>query len=815
MKLIKLTFYVALILITDSLFNELLAQCPPGSVYVYNQNQVDAFLANYPDCEEINGSLIISFQNSPEITDLTPFQKVKRVNGDLQAAELNSLTSLYGLQNVEYVQKNLRLFQIPGITAITEFKSLKTVGQSVSILNMANLISVDSFNALTHIGANLNITRSPKLQTVRGFEKLESVKSGISFELDPELLRIPTFPSLKHVGLSITLIDAPKFQGGNIFPALTGSISSLQINLNTTGATSFSGFHHLDSIRTNMTINLPKGLLDNAFQNLTYIGGNAEITTDNTHFSFATKLRKVRGYLSIKDCQYLKSIGSFDENLMVDDYLALWNNHALGICDVPFICRHLEAGHDLSIVGGLSTCSSVLAIDCLYEGVSGVFYYDQNQDGLWNNDEPTVPNMKVEVPESGAEFLTNMDGKYFFNAVDGNNYTVNALVSTDWQLTSEASYSITFQANNPQNRFYHFGVYPTRDTSAIDLQVFGSEYRCSRYGKLDVKVENQGTYATDGILTIDFDEVLLFAFSIPAPDTVDNLNHTASWNLGSILPSSVFKVQAYFKNPAALISADSIYFTINATVGDSVFHQQYARLFSCTAIQTDRKFVSPDDGSIDNIISKGEELIYTVEIQNDTFEEVRDVIIHDTLSPFLDIRTFRILDQSHPVYIEITGSAIKFIFDDVFMQDTAFSSNLSHAFVTYAVKPLIDVVEESVIENIGYISFDDVPWETTNTVLSTIEGVNGIEDLAGHRRALIYPNPNTGDFVLYLNGFDAFHPLVIRISNLQGQVLEEIPFEDNLAEKFSIQRDLNPGMYILSVIDLKDQSKSIAKFLVH
>ncbi|MEO6132880.1 MAG: SdrD B-like domain-containing protein [Saprospiraceae bacterium] len=808
-------FYVALILIINLLTNELLAQCPPGSIYVYNQNQVNAFLANYPNCEEINGSLIISFQTSPEITDLTPFRNIKRVNGDLQAAELNSLTSLYGLHNVEYVQKSLRLNQIPGLTAITEMHSLIEVGEFILILNMANVIRIDSFNALTRIGKSLNITRSPKLQIVSSFEKLESVNSGISFQLDPELLRIPTFTSLKHVGLSISIIDAPKFKGGNIFPALTGSISSLELNLNTAGTVSFSGFHHLDSIRSNMIINLPKGLVDNAFQNLTYIGGNAEITTDNTYFSFATRLRHVGGYLSIKDCNYLKSLGSFDENLMVDDYIALWNNNALGICNVPFICRSREAGIDLSIVGGLSSCSSILAIDCSYEGVSGIFYFDQNQDGIWNNNETGVPNMKVEVPQTGAEFVSNMEGNYFFNAVDGNSYTVNAIVPAGWQLTSQPSYTISFEDNNPQNRFYHFGVYPTKDTSAIDLQVFGSEYRCSGYGTLDVKVENQGTDAADGALTIDFDEELLFAFSIPAPDTVDQLNHTVSWNVGSLSPAEVYKIQAYFKNPPSLSNADSIYFTIDAAVGDSVYHQQYARLFSCAAIETDRKYVSPDDGTTDNIISKDEELIYTVEIQNNTIEEVRDAIIYDTLSPFLDMSTFRILDQSHPVRIEMEGRAIKFIFDEVFLLDTAFSSNLSHAFVTYGVHPLIDVAKGSVIENTGYIYFDQVPGVITNTVINTIEGVNGVYDLADHKRALIYPNPGTGDFVVYLQGFNASHHLIIQIANLQGQVIEEIPFEDNIADKLSIHKNLNPGMYILAVIDLKDHSRSIAKFLVH
>ncbi|CAG5017736.1 hypothetical protein DYBT9275_05836 [Dyadobacter sp. CECT 9275] len=70
-----------------------LAQCPTGDQSFYNQTDVNDFLADYPDCEELPGRVLIEGSG---ITNLNGFKNLTYIDGVLRIAEtgLGDLTGL-------------------------------------------------------------------------------------------------------------------------------------------------------------------------------------------------------------------------------------------------------------------------------------------------------------------------------------------------------------------------------------------------------------------------------------------------------------------------------------------------------------------------------------------------------------------------------------------------------------------------------------------------------------------------------------------------------------------------------------------------
>ena len=61
----------------------LLAQCPPGNIEFIEQEELDIFLIEFPNCEEINGDLTINSgsDQSAAITNLNGLNNISSIAG--------------------------------------------------------------------------------------------------------------------------------------------------------------------------------------------------------------------------------------------------------------------------------------------------------------------------------------------------------------------------------------------------------------------------------------------------------------------------------------------------------------------------------------------------------------------------------------------------------------------------------------------------------------------------------------------------------------------------------------------------------------
>ncbi len=117
-------------------------------------------------------------------------------------------------------------------------------------------------------------------------------------------------------------------------------------------------------------------------------------------------------------------------------------------------------------------------------------------------------------------------------------------------------------------------------------------------------------------------------------------------------------------------------------------------------------------------------LNYTIHFQNTGNDTAYKVIILDSLSEKLDLKTLMIGGASAPFTVKFTGGeipVINFIFDKINLVDSLTDEKKSHGFVSYSIMPYDTVSNGTVIKNVADIYFDYNPKIRTNTTIQTID----------------------------------------------------------------------------------------------
>jgi len=149
--------------ICDTLANP----CPPGNVTFLTQAEVNAFVAQYPNCTEINGLLTI---NGGNINNLSGLSNITSITNGLTISQCNTLASLNGLQNITTINGNISITNNPLLVNLTGLNSLTSLNNNSSgtlgnifMNNNSSLTSLDGLQNLT------NLTKDNLANTRTGF----------------------------------------------------------------------------------------------------------------------------------------------------------------------------------------------------------------------------------------------------------------------------------------------------------------------------------------------------------------------------------------------------------------------------------------------------------------------------------------------------------------------------------------------------------------------------------------------------------------------------------------------------------------------
>lgn len=193
-----------------------------------------------------------------------------------------------------------------------------------------------------------------------------------------------------------------------------------------------------------------------------------------------------------------------------------------------------------------------------------------------------------------------------------------------------------------------------------------------------------------------------------------------------------------------------------------------------------RKVATPAGYGQDHLIEVNTLLEYHIDFQNTGTDTAFNIIIRDTLSPFLDLTSLRRGASSHDFDLQLEGSnVLVFTFPDINLVDSITNEPLSQGFVEYRIMPRNDLANGTVIENSAAIYFDFNPPILTNTTWHTIGEafiVVAIDDAYQETLSLeVYPNPATPNSQLRFKGAVPQNA-EMSLFNVQGQKISQAAF---------------------------------------
>lgn len=284
------------------------SQCPTDYYLEYDQDDIDAFANNYPDCTSIDGRLIISGAH-----DLSGLSQLRGISGSLIIRNSKRLKTLDGLDNIIFVGGNIQISNNDSLVALYAFnqEEMKSIGGELSFLDNPMLTTLEAFQYLENIYAEgefafagLWFFGNPALIHVDELSNLKNVNKDISFFGSLNLESVEGLSNIQNIPLDLNIHSSPK-------------LKSLQ------------GLHNLQSVGGNISLyDLGVENLD-ALYSLTEVGGAIEIESN----PFLTQIEGLSG---------------IDPNSLQGDregyseYLEVAFNPVLNICASEFLCGFLE-----------------------------------------------------------------------------------------------------------------------------------------------------------------------------------------------------------------------------------------------------------------------------------------------------------------------------------------------------------------------------------------------------------------------------------------------------------------------------------------
>ena len=330
---------ILIFLLTFVIFEYTYPQCPDYLIFT-NQDQIDNFPVDYPNCSELDGYLIIGGENITNLDGLITLTSI----GDYVSIHNNPILSdISGLGNLTsigghfVILNNNQLINLSGLEYLTTLNGYLYIGNNNSLVSLAGLENLSMVG-----GWQFGISENNALIDLTTFNNLNQIGGSLFIENNNSLSSLNGLDSLFTVGGSVTINNCISLTD---FNGLEG-IQTIGENLALTNiyfAQDITGFENLNSIGGDLLIHKCNSLIDlSGLINLTLIGGTLEISENNT-------LESLYGADSI----YSESISN----------LIIKFNPLLSFCHVQSICNYLASPNgDISIISNSTGCNNYLEV---------------------------------------------------------------------------------------------------------------------------------------------------------------------------------------------------------------------------------------------------------------------------------------------------------------------------------------------------------------------------------------------------------------------------------------------------------------------
>ncbi len=216
-------------------------------------------------------------------------------------------------------------------------------------------------------------------------------------------------------------------------------------------------------------------------------------------------------------------------------------------------------------------------------------------------------------------------------------------------------------------------------------------------------------------------------------------------------------------------------------------------------------------------IERNTALEYQLDFQNTGNDVAYNVLLRDTLSPWLDPSTLEVGAASFPYTYRLSGPGIlEFRFDGINLPDSTSNEPGSHGFVQFKIKQRPNLALGTVIANTVGIYFDFNEVVLTNTVYNTVD--SGFLEVVLHTvqtspelRVHVMPNPATESAVFELESTTTTNG-TLKVFDMMGRPVRTLNAEGNRWVFY--RQGLPSGIYPFQILDHLDSVICTGKIIL-
>jgi len=466
------------------------AQCPETPyVNLQTQDDVDAFLINYPNCTELYWQTMrigINYDGTTDITNLDGLQNLTSIN-NLFITNNTSLQDLSGLSQLTEVISEFHILENTGLENLSGLSGLQTVGGDLEVDGNIGMTSLD-------------------------LSSLESVSGHTFIFSNPDLITFGDMNSLESLGDYSTLgINSVNIQGNYALNDL-GEMD----NLTQVGD------------RLYIAWNLELQSLD-ALSNLSSVDLAIVYCASLDDLSGLSGLTSTER-LVISNNESLSSLEGLNNIIEIEAGCLIGDNPVLSACSIYAICQMAaENPSELTVVNNATGCDNINEINGVCNSVSlnPMVFWDENMNGVMDPSESPMSLGQVEINPGELTIPVNSASNIpvYLTLAD---YHVNYIVPDNWALTTDSEYNVMFETVQQIETVY-FGLHPTAEVSNMNTAITNRAPRCNEFVKFEAIGINEGSTITDGVLWLEINELITSVLFVDAPDYEEPNRYGVKW----------------------------------------------------------------------------------------------------------------------------------------------------------------------------------------------------------------------------------------------------------------------------------------------
>lgn len=436
--------------------------------------------------------------------------------------------------------------------------------------------------------------------------------------------------------------------------------------------------------------------------------------------------------------------------------------------------------------------------------ITGIIYHDCNNDCTKGIQEPRYNNVKVVLIDSTNtrvdSMITNGGGYYNFLMPLGNHFTLETTAPYGLNLYSTCyvggviADSLT---TGPINLNIGFPSSQSNDLAPMITSevIVPGQPLIIKLSALNAGCSN--LYPGEGILKYDTTKVT-FQFLMSGPPLTILDGDSIYWNaIDFVNNGALNEIYARFIVTPNVQPGDSLCFSYR--VGPDTYNPSNNEFQLCQyavdSFAPKMKQVSPNDQTNQGMIDPNATLIYTVHFQNTGLSTMHNMRIIDTLDANLDASSFELLATSHKISQSRMGQVVEFFLDNDSILSSFNIYHLSQGSIVYSVKTNSGLNPGTEIRNTAYISFNQQPFESTNSTLNTINGILNMKEVFSNSSVQTIPNPFNESLTL-INQADMKTNL--EVFNILGEKIVGLSMEKD--QQLTLPTgEWTPGVYLLLI----------------